>query len=141
MTSVSAGRLIALRVVYLLNFVGLGALAWPAVLRPDEPLGLVEGAAFSFWAAFSLLTALGLRYPLRMLPLLFIQLAYKIVWFAAVAYPLWGTAQWSAGSTRLAWNFAIPVIVDLLVIPWSYVRDQYIRQPAERSNEAVRLPT
>lgn len=105
MNTVSSRRLLALRTVYLLNFVGLGALAWPAVLGPDQPPGLIEGVAFSFWAALSLLMGLGLHYPLGMLPLLFIQLLYKIVWLAAVAFPLWRSDQWSAGATRLAWNF------------------------------------
>jgi hypothetical protein len=57
MTEVSAVRLYALRLLYLLNFVGLGAMVWPAVLSPARPLGLLDGVAFSFWAAFSALMA------------------------------------------------------------------------------------
>ena len=136
MNTVSARRLLALRIVYLLNFVGLGAMAWPAVLAPDQPLGLIEGVAFSFWAAFSLLMGLGLRYPLRMLPLLFLQLLYKIVWLAAVAWPVWQSGQWDAGATRLAVNFGIPIVIDLLVIPWSYVRATYRRQPVRIDSAA-----
>ena len=79
MTEVSTIRTYALRVLYLLNFVGLGLIAWPRVVSPDKPLGLMDGVAFSFWAALSALMGLGLRYPLQMLPLLLLQLFYKVV--------------------------------------------------------------
>ena len=131
MTEVSTVRLYALRVAYLLNFVGLGLSAWPAVVNPGKPLGLVEGAAFSFWAAFSALMALGLRYPLQMLPLLLLQLSYKAVWFLAVARPLWSAGQWDAQATRLTRTFALAVVVDLLVIPWGYVLANYVRKAGD----------
>jgi hypothetical protein len=131
MSEVSAVRMYALRLVYLLNFVGLGAMVWPAVLTPAKPLGLLEGVAFSFWAAFSTLTGLGLRYPLQMLPLLLLQLLYKLVWLFAVALPLWSAGQWDARATGMTKNFVIPVVVDVLVIPWSYVLAHYVRKRGE----------
>src|SRR5213083_2191613 len=114
MTEVSLVRTRALRVIYLLNFVGLGLMAWPRVLGPDKPLGLMEGVAFSFWAALSALMGLGLRYPLQMLPLLLLQLSYKVVWLLAVALPLWSAGQWDSKATGLAVNFVLPVVIDLL---------------------------
>jgi hypothetical protein len=47
----------------------------------------------SFWAALVTLSGLGLRYPLKMLPLLFMQLFYKSVWLIAVAFPLGAAAR------------------------------------------------
>jgi hypothetical protein len=74
------------------------------VLSPAKPLGLLDGVAFSFWAAFSL-------------PLLLLQLLYKLVWLFAVALPLWSAGQWDA--------------LDILVMPWAYVVANYVRKPGE----------
>ena len=46
------------------------------------------GVAFSFFAALAVLSAIGIRYPLGMLPLLFIQLFYKTFWVFMVYLPL-----------------------------------------------------
>lgn len=131
MTEVSTIRTYALRVVYLLNFVGLGMTAWPAVVSPEKPLGLLDGVAFSFWAAFSVLMGFGLRYPLQMLPLLLLQLSYKVVWLLAVALPLWSAGQWDSSATGLTRVFVAPVVVDLLVIPWAYVYANYVKKPGD----------
>ncbi len=131
MTEVSTVRMYALRVLYLLNFVGLGSMVWPAVLSPAEPLGLLDGVAFSFWAAFSALMGLGLRYPLQMLPLLLLQLFYKVVWLLAVALPLRSAGQWDPRAAGLTKTFVIPVVLDVLVIPWAYVLANYIKKPGD----------
>jgi hypothetical protein len=67
-----------------------------------------------------------------MLPLLFLQVAYKIVWFLAVAHPLWSAGQWDAEAAGMAKSFAIPVVLDLLVIPWRYVLAHYARKRGDR---------
>jgi hypothetical protein len=131
MPELSAVRMYALRLAYLLNFAGLGLMVWPALLNPDKPLGLLEGVAFSFWAAFSVLMGLGLRYPLQMLPLLFLQLFYKVVWLLAVALPLRSAGLWDSRATGLTRNFVIPVVVDLLVIPWAYVLANYVKKAGD----------
>lgn len=131
MSEVSTVRLYALRVVYLLNFIGLGLTAWPAVLNPPRPLGLIDGVAFSYWAALSALLGLGVRYPLQMLPLLLLQLFYKVVWLLAVALPLWLGGQWDSQATALTRIFVIPVVLDLLVTPWTYVLANYLKKPGD----------
>ena len=71
---VSTFRLYLLRTIYLLNFVFLGLDVWPALVNHTGAWDPVKGVAFSFWAALSVLSGLGVRYPLRMLPLLLLQL-------------------------------------------------------------------
>src|SRR5439155_3683500 len=127
MSEVSSARTTALRVVYFLNFVGLGFMAWPRVISPGKPFGLVDGAAFSFWAALAALMGLGLRYPLQMIPLLLLQFFYKAIWFVAVALPLWTSGQWSAGATGMTRTFVMGFIADVLVIPWAYVLANFVR--------------
>lgn len=124
----STFRLYLLRAVYLLNFVGLGLMVWPGVINHQGAWDPLQGVAFSFWAAFSTLTGLGVRYPLKMLPLLLLQLLYKSIWLIAVALPLWNAGN----PTNLTRIFAIPVLVDLIAIPWPYVLTHYVRMRGNR---------
>ena len=121
-------RLYALRLVYLLNFVGLSAQVWPAIINHDGVIDPMKGVAYSFWAALSLLCGLGIRYPLRMLPLLFIQLLYKLIWLVAIYLPLRSAGQ----STSLLSSMLIAAVVDVVVIPWPYVVSSYIQTRGDR---------
>jgi hypothetical protein len=131
---VSTLRLYVMRFVYLLNFVLLGLDVWPEVFRHQGAWDPVKGVAFSFWAALSLLSGLGLRYPLKMLPLLLLQLVYKALWLAAVALPMWSAVR----STDLTRAMVIGVIVDVLGIPWSYVLTIYVKERGDRWREQAR---
>src|SRR5688572_16865347 len=108
----------------------------------------MTGVAFAFLAALSTLCALGVRYPLKMLPLLFMQLFYKSVWLLAVALPLWSARQWTPGTANMVRVLVAAVIVDELVIPWPYVvakygkapGDPWTRTPRHRGESAPRQP-
>jgi hypothetical protein len=128
MSDVSAFRLYLMRSLYLLNFVLLGSQVWPELINHGGPWDPVKGVAFSFWAALSALSVLGLRYPLRMLPLLLLQLLYKSLWVMAVALPLWSAFR----SIELTKVMAYGAIVDLIVIPWSYVLENLVKKPGDR---------
>jgi hypothetical protein len=127
---VSTLRLYVLRVLYLLLVVMLGSDVWPVLIHPQTPLGPLEGVAYSFWAALSTLGLLGIRYPLKMLPLLLLQFFYKVVWLLAVALPL-RSAGLSTGQA-LTRAMVGGVVVDVLVIPWPYVVAHYLRKPGDR---------
>ena len=94
----------------------------------------MKGVAFSFWAALSVLSGLGLRYPLKMVPLLLLQLVYKTVWLAAVALPMWPAIR----SIDLTRAMVIGVVVDVLGIPWSYVLASYVKERGDRWREHAR---
>lgn len=86
------------------------------------------GVAFSFWAALAGLSALGIRYPLAMLPVIFTQLFYKAFWLLAVFVPLQAVGR----SSDLALGFLIGVALDIIVIPWPHVFAHYIKKPGDR---------
>jgi hypothetical protein len=121
---VSTFRLYLLRTFYLLNFVGLTFMTWPSLLRHQGPWDPLHGVAFSFWAALGLLMGVGMREPLKMLPVIFIQLVYKSIWIATVMLP-----SWAAGRSVAFTNVMIvAAIFDLIVIPWPYVLSHYVRR-------------
>ena len=121
-------RLYLMRLLYLLNFVLLGLQAWPVLINHTGAWDPVRGVAWSVWAALSALAGLGVRYPLKMLPLLLMQMLYKSIWVIAVALPLWSTFR----SMELTKVMAYGAVVDLIVIPWPYVLANYVRKPGDR---------
>ncbi len=93
MPEVSIIRLYLLRATYLLFVVGLGFQIWPGILHPPKDLEHMRGVVRSLLAAVSLLAALGIRYPLKMLPLLFFELVWKSIWVLTIGLPLWSSNQ------------------------------------------------
>lgn len=125
---VSTLRLYLMRFLYLGNFVGLGLSVWPAIVNHEGPWDPVRGVAFCFWAALSALSGLGIRYPLKMLPVLLMQLLYKAIWLIVVWVPLRSAGQ----TTGLTKGMVIGLVADLIVIPWPYVWVNYVRRPGDR---------
>jgi hypothetical protein len=96
-------RLYLLRAGYLLLVVGLGLSVWPPLLhRAPWALTLCpwNGVGNSLLVALSLLAILGLRYPLKMLPLLLFEMTWKAIWLSAVALPVWLTGHQSTPRWR-----------------------------------------
>ncbi len=83
MAEISTWRLYLLRAGYLLIAVGLAIMIFPGIIRPSENLSHMGAVVRSMLAAVSLLAFLGIRYPLKMLPLLFFELLWKSVWLLA----------------------------------------------------------
>jgi hypothetical protein len=86
--------------------------------------------------AFSLLCALGLRYPLQMLPVLLWELLWKLVWLAAIALPQW-LADAMTPSTRQTLIDCAPLVLLIAAIPWGYVWRAYVTRPSERAPRAA----
>jgi hypothetical protein len=124
---VSMFRLYVMRLIYLINFVLVGFNAWAVLIKHEGAWDPVRAGAFCFWAALGALSGLGLRYPLKMLPLLLLQLLYKSIWLIAAAPGLW-----YAGSTGSIKDMAIGVVLDLIAIPWPYVIANYVKKPGDR---------
>ena len=125
---VSTFRLYLMRLLYLGNFVFLGLNVWPELIKHEGLWDPVKGAAFSFWAALSALSILGIRYPLKMLPLFFLQLLYKSIWLIAVYLPLRSAGR----PAELTSVMLIGAVVDLIVIPWPYVVATYVKKRGDR---------
>jgi hypothetical protein len=131
MTQISTLRLYLLRGMYLLIVVGLGTQVWPDLLQNSQSWALMDGVVVCMLVAFSLLAALGLRYPLQMLPILLWELLWKAIWLSVVAMPKWRAGQMD--EAHLANTIACLLVVLVpLVMPWRYVYEQYVRRPGDR---------
>src|SRR5215213_8320357 len=94
MSEVSTFRLYLLRAAYLYIAVGLAIFKLPALLHPEN-LSRLDAVVLSMLGGFALVVALGIRYPLKMLPLLFFEFVWKSIWVLVFGLPI---AIRSAGS-------------------------------------------
>jgi hypothetical protein len=125
-----------LRVVYLIIAVGLGMVVWPGIIHHDKPWELMQGFVNCMLAAFGLLCAVGVRYPLQMLPVLLWELVWKTLWLAIVALPAWRAGP--MGQAMMENVFACLLVVMIpIAMPWRYVVDNYLRRPGDRWRDAV----
>ena len=115
---------------YLLMVVGLAATRWP-LLATAASLPVFEGVVTALLTAMSLLAILGLRYPVRMLPLLIFETAWKLIWLAAVAVPHLVAGDMNAEMERVLFSVYFVVAI-IAVTPWDYVWKQYLRAPGDR---------
>ena len=67
-------RLYTLRICYLILTVGLGLYMWPSVIHHTNDFAIRAGVQVSLLAGLGATAALGLRYPVQMLPLLLFEL-------------------------------------------------------------------
>jgi hypothetical protein len=127
MERISTFRLYLLRAVYLMLAAGGFTISWAAILDPAMHWELMHGVVVSMLGAMSLLALLGIRYPVRMLPLLLWEIAWKCIWLLRVALPLWRADQIDAATTANIYNCALVLIV-VAAIPWPYVYAHYVKQ-------------
>ena len=124
---VSRFKWYTMKFVYLITFLGLGFDVWSEIFTPSEVWGTYDGITYSFWAAYTALMAIGLRYPIKMLPLLLLQLFYKSVWLLGIYLPLRLSGQLDESSEGFLYPFAMAIPIDLVAIPWGYLFKNYIK--------------
>jgi hypothetical protein len=132
MFEVSLLRLWLLRAMYALILVGLGIQIWPLMLQPPAGIEHMKTVVRCVLVAVSLLAALGIRYPLKMLPLLFFELLWKTIWTLVIGLPLWSAGQLTAGTSETLFACLMGVVLVPLVLPWRYVWSNYVSAPADR---------
>lgn len=131
MNEVSLVRLYVLRVTYLIVAVGLAFLIGPGLLHHPPDLEHMRGVVWAHLGAVGILAVLGLRYPLRMLPLLFFELGWKAIWIISFGLPRWrmGTLDGAMQETWIDCWFGVALCV--VAIPWGYVLKNYFRRPGD----------
>jgi hypothetical protein len=126
----SRGRLHAMRAGYLLMGVGLAFVKWP-LLPEAHTLPLFEGVTLGLLTAMSLLALLGLRYPVKLLPLLLFESAWKLLWLGLVALPRVASGGLDAATAEVAVNCSLVVFI-VAVTPWPVVWRTYVTAPGDR---------
>ena len=121
-----------LRVLFALMFVFLGWDSWTYILAFTGVWDPQEAAAWSMWAAYSVLALIGIINPIKMLPLVILEIIYKVIWLVIVAYPLWSSGQ-LAGSPAEETTYAfLWVVLPIIAMPWKYASEMYILRLKDR---------
>jgi len=116
-----------LRLMYVWTLVSAGGLGLAMIFAPtfmassmampaQDPF--MMGVTGSVCLSFGILSILGLRSPLKFVPVLFLQLCYKVIWFVAVLLPRLLGGDFPFHAMVLALVFATYLIGDLIAIPF-----------------------
>ena len=127
MPDVSLFRLYLLRAMYLLIGAGLGITLWPSIIATAGSPADANSVVKALLGALSLLCLLGLRYPLRMLPLLLFELAWKLLWVLAYGLPLAMAGTLDAWGQETLFACMLGVVLVPLVMPWGHVYRTYFK--------------
>lgn len=127
-----------LRLVYALMLFVLGKDVWTHILTHQGEWEPYEAMAWCVWAAFASLSLIGMIQPVRMIPMLCLEVFYKLLWLALVAYPLWRSGGLVGSSVQGMTMAFLWVLLPIIAIPWPYVVRIYIlgkqAQPARAGN-------
>jgi len=140
MTDISLFRLYALRAAYLLLAVGLASTIWPLLLSHSPQWPLMNSVVCALLAGVSVLAAVGIRYPLQMLPVLLFELLWKSIWLTTVALPLWSANAIDARTAETVRDCVMAVVL-IPVIPWRYVLANYVKKAGDRWRREHRTGT
>ena len=126
---VSLARLYVIRALSLFLILG-NAFEVQRMLfhAPPTDRGMIKAFLSGLWV----MAFIGLRYPLKMVPLLIFEFVWKTIWLFAFGIPQWSSG---VGSPRLGqdlWEIGAFPFVFALIIPWGYVWRHFVREPAER---------
>ena len=119
-----------LKGMYIYTIIGAGEFGLGMILIPDTMRSIfgwpsqdpiVFGVCGSVYLSFALLSILGLRSPLKFVPVLLLQLCYKVVWMIGVILPLLVAGVFPMYGVLPVIIFATYIIGDFIAIPFSYV--------------------
>lgn len=123
-------RLYTLRLCYLIMAGGIGAFFWPSVIHHTSEFAISSGVRMSLLAGLGLVAALGLRYPVQMIPVLLFELTWKAIYLLFFALPLWQAHQVTAAMAEDIKAVAM-VVIFIPLIPWGYVFRNYLMKRGE----------
>jgi len=94
-------------------------VGFPFQLPVEDPI--IYGALGGIWTTIGFLCLMGLRSPLKFLPIFTIQFFYKCAWFAFIFFPLLIAGEFPAHGWASAVGNLMWMILDIIAIPWGYL--------------------
>ena len=131
MSEVSTLRLYVLRAMYLLIAVGLGATIRPAILAPGN-VSAQGGVVRAMLGSLAVMALLGVRYPIKMLPILLFEFVWKGIWVVAFGLGPWLSGQLDADGQYTLSACLMGLVLTPLAVPWGYVFRHYVKGPGDR---------
>lgn len=116
--------------MYVYTILGAGGFGLMMLFVPglvDTVFGIpakdpmLYGVAASAWLGFGLLSVLGLRSPVKFLPVLLMQCVYKTIWVLGVLLPLIVKGELPGYAPLMIVVMVSYIIGDLIAIPFPHV--------------------
>ncbi|MBW1298026.1 hypothetical protein [Aquimarina litoralis] len=127
MLKISKLRSYALRAMYALIAFGLLLTIWPEIIIPDQRVADQDSVIQSMLGALALLALMGIRYPLKMLPVLIFELVWKLIWIIGYALPVYNNSGLDVYAKETFFACMIGIVLVPFAIPWRYVIEYYIK--------------
>ena len=116
-----------LKIMYILTIVLAGGIGLIMLISPSFAMTLfsqpaqdlyIYGVAAAIWTTFGLLAILGLRDPIKYMPILLFQFIYKLIWIFAVFLPnvVVGGLRFDTITPLLV--FILFIVGDFLTLPF-----------------------
>jgi len=118
-----------LRLLYVLMFFVLGKETWTHIFTHQGPWDPTAAVAWCVWTAFATLAGLGILRPLKMLPIILVEIFYKVLWLILVAYPLWSKGTLTGSPAAGLTSGFLWVILPIVAVPWGYAFVTYVYNP------------
>ncbi len=125
-----------LRLMFILMVVFLGKDSWTHIFTFKGSWDPVNAMVWCIWASYSVLAILGIIHPLKMLPVVMLEIFYKVLWLIMVAYPLWKSNKLIGSTAESMTNAFLWVLLPIVAMPWRYFFRTYIL-PAKKKNSVA----
>lgn len=99
-----------------MSAIGVSIILW--AISPDD--ATPYGVTCTLLAAVSVLAAVGIRYPLQVLPILLFEIIWKSIWLISVELPLWSVNRFDTRTSETVRDCLVAVIL-IPLIPWRHV--------------------
>lgn len=130
MDEISTVRIYLLRAMYAFIAFGLGVTTLPDVVSGSGQFADSDTIINAILMGFCLLSLLGIKYPLKMLPVLLLELIWKVFWLLVYALPMYLNHGLDEYAQELVFACAMGVILTPLVLPWGYLITHYLKATA-----------
>ncbi len=124
-----------LKIMYYITIFGAGSFGFMMLISPSFVIALfsqpaqdlyIYGVAAAVWAAFGLIAILGLRDPIKYMPILLFQFVYKLIWVFGVFLPNLIVNGVRFDTITLLLIFLLFIVGDFLTLPF---KDFFEKKP------------
>lgn len=127
---IATWRVHCIRLLFLLMALFMGYFVWHNLIFASADVPVPQTLSRSMLAALALLSLLGVRYPVQMLPLMIYEVTWKTIWLLLIAFRAWLAGKWTPDIEAL-FNDCIGIVLAYTFMPWRYVWARYVVQPME----------
>lgn len=119
-------KIYLLRLLFILMAFFLGYDSWQHILAHRGPWNNTDAVAWSVWGSYAILSFIGIFRPLKMLPIVMLEILYKTIWLLMVSYPLWVNGELAGSPAEETTYVFLIVVLPIIAMPWKYFIKTFI---------------